>query len=92
MDAGPFLADFFLLMDEPLSVLPLWPVLGNIVVRTIIKEQVLGPRWQLLVSLIEITTVVAEGAWASWSIADSPDGGAPDVAVCASPGLSLSLL
>jgi hypothetical protein len=53
-------------------------------------EQVFRPRRQLLITFVEISTVVAEGAWASRPITNGPDGSAPYIAVCASPCLPLS--
>jgi hypothetical protein len=55
---------------------------------SIVEEQVLRPRRKLLVALVEVATVVAEGSRAFRSVADGPDGRAPDPAVCASPGMA----
>ena len=56
-------------------------------VGSVVEEEVLRPRWQLFVSLIEVTTIVAEGARATRAITDSPNSSAPDVAVGAAPSM-----
>src|SRR5690242_2387479 len=76
-------------MDWLEHALPLWPILWDFVIRAIVEEQILGPRWKFLVPFIQVATVVAESAWASWAVANSPDSSAPNVAVCATPSLSL---
>lgn len=91
IDAKPTLTNKAAMMDQLQKVLPLRPVLRDFVERSIIEEEVLGPWRELLVTFVKVAAVVAECAWAPWSVANSPDGRAPDVAVCASPCLSLSV-
>jgi hypothetical protein len=72
------------------KVLPLWPVYLDFVTWSLVIEDIFGPRRQLLVSLVQVPAVVAESSWASRTIADSPYGSSPHVAVCTSPRLSLA--
>ena len=63
----------------------------NLVLRPLVVEEILAPGWKFLIAFIEITAVIAEGTWAFGSVADSPDSGSPDPAVCAAPRLSLTV-
>jgi len=75
-----------------INTLPLRPICLYVMVWSVVVEEILRPRRQLLVAFVEVPAIVAKRARASRSVADSPYCGAPYVAVCAPPGLSLAAL
>jgi hypothetical protein len=77
--------------SKGLSCSPLWAIDLNLVEGSLVVEEVFRPRREFLVPLVQVAAVVAEGAWPSWAITNSPHSCAPYIAVCASPCLSLAV-
>lgn len=72
---------------------PLRPIgLLDFMVWTIVIEQILRPWRELFVSLVKVTTIVAERPRPTWSVSNGPDCSSPYPAVCTPPGLSLPIV